>query len=312
MRRGDISGILNIDKPRGKTSHGVVKCVRRISGQRRVGHAGTLDPQATGVLLLALGEATRVIEYLMEGRKAYRAHICLGIETDTYDGEGGVVYRSPEVAVSRSQIERTLDLFLGKIQQVPPMYSAVKHQGRPLYSFARQGITLERKPRLVEIHRMEIVDWAPPYLTVEIECSKGTYIRSLAHDLGEKLGCRAYLEGLIRLVSGRFTLEDAISLPEVVESFAKGCWQRVIHPLDEALLDYDAMAVDEERERKLRHGQQIEGKASTTLCRIYSLGGDLIAIAQYDPSTQLWQPRKVFSKALSPGVVEREGANADI
>ncbi len=299
MREADISGILNIDKPRGMTSHDVVNCVRRACGQRKVGHAGTLDPQATGVLLLALGEATRVIEYLVEGRKVYRAYIYLGIETDTYDGEGGIICQERELTVSRSQAERVLELFRGEIWQVPPMYSAIKHEGRPLYSFARQGVTLERKPRLLEIHRMEMLDWAPPHLSLEIECSKGTYIRSLAHDLGEKLGCGAYLEALVRLASGRFTLEDALSLAEVVDGFAEGHWQEMVRPADEALLDYDAMRVDEERERKLRQGQQIEGEASTTLCRAYSLGGNFIAIVQYDPSTQLWQPKKVFSKALN-------------
>ena len=292
-----ISGILNINKPAGMTSHDVVAAVRRITGEKRVGHAGTLDPMATGVLLVCLGQATRVTEYLMDAPKRYRAGIVLGIATDTYDAEGRVTHRSPSVSFTRAQIEEALSSFVGRIEQVPPLYSAIKHQGVPLYKLARRGISVKRKPRLVEIYDIELIEWSSPLLTIEVECSKGTYIRSLAHDLGEKLGCGAHLRELVRLASGRFTLEDALTLEEFAESFSQGRWRDLLHPLDEALLGFDAMVVDRDTEYKIRHGQQIEGKEaiSTALCRAYSPEGDLIGLLERDPRTGLWQPRKVFA-----------------
>ena len=292
-----ISGILNTDKPAGLTSHDVVAAVRRITGEKRVGHAGTLDPMATGVLLICLGQATRVMEYLMDSPKRYRAGIVLGIATDTYDAEGDVTHRTPNVAFARAQIEETLSSFVGRIEQLPPLYSAIKHQGVPLYKLARRGVFVERKPRLVDIYDIKLIDWSWPSLTIEVECSKGTYIRSLAHDLGEKLGCGAHLRELVRLASGRFTLEDALTLEEFAESFSQGRWRDLLHPIDEALLGFDAMVVDRDAEYKIRHGQEIEGKelvVSTALCRAYSPVGDLIGLLERDPRTGLWQPRKVF------------------
>jgi len=291
-----ISGILNIDKPAGMTSHDVVAAVRQITGEKRVGHAGTLDPMATGVLLICLGQATRVMEYLMDAPKRYRARIVLGIATDTYDAEGDATHRTPNVAFTHAQIEDVLSSFVGRIEQVPPDYSAIKYRGVPLYKLARRGIVVERKPRLVEIYDIKLIDWSSPSLTIEVECSKGTYIRSLAHDLGEKLGCGAHLRELVRLASGRFTLEDALTLEEFAGSFSQGHWRDLLHPIDEALLGFDAMVVDRDTKHKIRHGQRIEGKGSvsTALCRAYSLRGDLIGLLERDPRTGLWQPRKVF------------------
>lgn len=292
-----ISGILNTDKPAGMTSHDVVAAVRRITGEKRVGHAGTLDPMATGVLLVCFGQATRVTEYLMDSPKRYRAGIVLGIATDTYDAEGDVTHRNSNVSFTCAQIEEALSSFVGRIEQLPPLYSAIKHQGVPLYKLARRGIVVERKPRFVEVYDIKLIDWSWPSLTIEVECSKGTYIRSLAHDLGEKLGCGAHLRELVRLASGRFTLEDALTLEEFAESFSQGRWRDLLHPIDEALLGFDAMVVDRDAEYKIRHGQQIEGKGSvsTALCRAYSPVGDFIGLLERDPRTGLWQPRKVFS-----------------
>lgn len=294
MRKRQISGILNIDKPAGMTSHDVVARVRRMSGQRRVGHAGTLDPAATGVLVVCLGQATRVAEYLMASDKIYRARIRLGVSTDTHDAEGQVT-ATAEVDVGEEEGRRALASFVGSIQQVPPMYSALKHQGVPLYKLARQGIVLERKPRSIEIHDIELLDWTPPLLTIRVNCSPGTYIRALARDLGQKLGCGAHLQSLTRLASGRFTLEEAVSLGELAEALAEGNWQEFIHPLDEALLDFEHMVVDAEAENRIRHGQQIQGPDSPGLRRAYSRTGEFIAILRYDPQTGLWQPKKVFA-----------------
>jgi tRNA pseudouridine55 synthase len=292
-----ISGILNIDKPQGWTSHDVVAKVRRLSGQKRVGHAGTLDPLATGVLLVCLGQATRVSEYLMRGRKVYRAAVHLGLSTDTYDADGQVTARTPEVNVTLSQLEEALSAFVGRIEQIPPMYSALKHRGTPLYKLARQGKTVERKPRPVEIYDVKLLDWSSPVLTIEIVCSPGTYLRSLAHDLGQRLGCGAHLSSLTRLASGHFTLDKAIRLDALSEAFATGRWVELIHPLDEALLDFETITFGSQAERQIRFGQQVQGpmpSSSPSLCRAYSTEGKLIALLQYDAQTGLWQPKKVF------------------
>jgi len=294
-----ISGILNIDKPQGWTSHDVVAKVRRLSGEKRVGHAGTLDPLATGVLLVCLGQATRVSEYLMRGRKVYRAAVYLGLTTDTYDAEGRVTAGAPEVNVTLSQLEEALSAFVGRIEQMPPMYSALKHQGTPLYKLARQGKTIERKLRPVEISDIKLLDWSSPVLTIEVACSPGTYLRSLAHDLGQRLGCGAHLSSLTRLASGHFTLEEAISLDALSEAFAADRWAELIYPLDEALLDFEAITFESHAERQIRFGQQVQGPTPSplsSLCRAYSTEGELIALLQYDAETGLWQPQKVFSQ----------------
>ena len=298
-----ISGILNVDKPQGWTSHDVVAKVRHLSGQKRVGHAGTLDPLATGVLLICLGQATRVSEYLMRGRKVYRAAVHLGLSTETYDAGGRVTVTAPEVNVTVSQLEEALSIFVGRIEQTPPMYSALKHQGTPLYKLARQGKTIERKPRPVEIYEIRLLDWASPVLTIEVTCSPGTYLRSLAHDLGQRIGCGAHLASLTRLASGHFTLDEAIGLDALNEAFAIGRWAELIHPLDEALLDFEAITFGGQTERQIRSGQQVEGpkpSSSSSLCRAYSTEGKLIALLQYDAQTGLWQPKKVFSQEAWP------------
>jgi tRNA pseudouridine55 synthase len=304
VRGQQISGILNIDKPAGMTSHDVVDRVRQISGQRRVGHAGTLDPLATGVLIVCLGQATRVAEYLMASDKIYRAEIHLGVSTDTHDAEGEVT-ATAEVGVSEEELGKALASFTGSIQQVPPMYSALKREGTPLHRLARQGITVEREARSVEIHNIELLNWMSPLLTIRVECSPGTYIRALARDLGQKLGCGAHLQSLTRLASGHFTLEKAVSLDELAEAFAQGNWQEFIHPLDEALLDFEPMVVDAQTEQRIRHGQQVEGPPPAPSIsggrwrggdrRAYSQTGELIAILRHDPQTGLWQPKKVFA-----------------
>ena len=297
MLKRPLSGILNIDKPRGWTSHDVVAKVRRLTGQRRVGHAGTLDPLATDVLLVCLGQATRVAEYLMASQKRYRATLRLGVSTDTYDAEGRVTRDVGPVDVSLQEIEAALSTFVGEIEQVPPMYSALKRGGQPLYKLARRGETVERRPRRVTIETLEIVDWAPPELRLEIVCSPGTYIRSLAHDLGERLGCGAHVTALTRLASGRFTLADAVSLETLAKAVAAGDWMHLLYPLDAALLDFEAVTVDVMGARRLRHGQPIPCSAppATALGRAYGPDGTLIAVVAYDPEAALWRPKKVFT-----------------
>jgi tRNA pseudouridine55 synthase len=298
-----LSGVLNIDKPPDVTSHDVVDAVRRVAGQRKVGHAGTLDPMATGVLLICLGQATRIAEYLMAGAKRYRATMVLGTTTDTYDAEGKVVTSGGRTDWSREEIEAALERFVGTSWQVPPMYSALKRNGQPLYNLARQGKTVEREPRQIEIAETSLLNWTPPSLTVEVACSPGTYVRSLAHDLGQHLGCGAYLGALVRLSSGRFSLEEATSLGRIEEAFEHGQESRYLLPVDEALLDWPALIVGAGNAQRLVQGQAVLGEPPTSsdkgeaaLRRAYSLDGDFVAIVAYDPAAALWRPRKVFGQ----------------
>jgi tRNA pseudouridine55 synthase len=297
QRPAALSGILNVDKPSGLTSHDVVARTRKASGLRKVGHAGTLDPAASGVLLVCLGQATRVAEFLMEGRKRYDAEIRLGVTTDTGDGDGRVIRRIPEVNTSQQEVQEALARFKGHIEQIPPMYSALKHEGTPLYRLARRGIEVERKPRPVEIYDLRLTEWTPPTFRLFIECSKGTYIRVLAADLGDILETGAHLQRLVRVACGPYTLDDAVSLAEALERLADGHWQQILHPLDEALLGYEAVIVDESTEHLIRHGQQVKGPEplSAPLCRAYSSSGRFIALLQYDEQNKTWQPRKVFN-----------------
>ncbi len=294
-----LSGIFNINKPAGMTSHDVVQAIRKASGERRVGHAGTLDPMATGVLLVCVGAATRVTEYLMEHPKSYRAEITLGVSTDTLDAEGQVTHVAERVDVTREEVEAALQQFIGKIEQVPPMYSALKKKGKKLYELAREGITVEREPREVEITRIEMVEWNPPRVVIDVDCSKGTYIRALARDLGEALGVGAHLSGLVRTASGRFRIEDAVGLDTVLEALRDDWWMLLIHPLDEALLDYEALIVDEETEKMIQQGQMIEAPepAKTPYARAYSADGRFLAVLRYEPWAKMWQPSKVFPRA---------------
>lgn len=293
------SGILNVDKPLGRTSHDVVERVRELTDVRRVGHAGTLDPLATGVLVVCVGRAaTRIAEFLMGEQKAYCADLRLGITTDTFDAEGEVVSESP-VDVDREDVERVLKQFRGSIEQVPPMYSAVKHRGKPLYRLARQGVEVERASRRVEITSLELVAWNPPECTLEMTCSAGTYVRVLAHDLGQVLGCGAYVTGLTRLASGQFRLEDAITLRQFARMAKRGRWPELLCPIDEALSSqFPALHLDAGAAWRLCSGQAIEideGEAEDeALVRVYGPEGRFLALASYDADVGVWRPRKVF------------------
>lgn len=295
-----LSGVLNVDKPPGMTSHDVVDVVRRVAGQRKVGHAGTLDPMATGVLLVCLGQATRVAEYLMSGQKRYRATILLGTTTDTYDAEGEIVRGGGRTDFARDELESALQSFVGHYDQIPPIYSALKRDGQPLYKLARRGERVEIRPRPVEIDALVLLDWTSPSLTIEVACSPGTYIRSLAHDLGQRLGSGAHLACLTRLRSGRFTLDAAVSLQRLEEAFQHGQEGRYLIPLDEALLDWPAIVVGAEDARRVLHGQAIQadvpemGEDGNLLCRAYSIEGDFLAIVTFHARTGKWQPKKVF------------------
>lgn len=207
-----MEGIFNIDKPVGISSHDVVNRLRRLTQVRRIGHAGTLDPLASGVMLLCVGRATRLVEYLVGHSKRYTATIRLGQETDSYDAHGEIIAERPYAHLTIQQIEETVATFEGSIEQLPPMYSAIKKDGQPLYKLARKGIDVERKTRTVTFYSLDILAWEPPNLIVDTHVSAGTYIRSLAHDLGQKLDCGGHITQLRRTAVGSFSLKESVAL----------------------------------------------------------------------------------------------------
>lgn len=287
-----VFGFLNINKPQGTTSHDVVAQVRRALAIKKVGHAGTLDPMATGVLILCLGNATRLSEYVMESTKRYTATVHLGVETDTYDADGQVLYERDSSAIAREDVERLLPLFTGDIEQVPPMFSAIKQQGRKLYELARDGKTVEREARAVTIHALKLIDWSPPYFTLDVQCSAGTYIRSLAHDIGEALGVGASLSALVRTASGSFCLKNAVSLDTLLGDMH---WKRHIVPPSQALEGFFRTTLTGSALNDIFNGRAIpksEEVASGTLAMGYDLGGHLLAVLRADD--EWWKPQKVF------------------
>jgi len=293
-----IDGILNINKPAGITSLEVVKIVRRLSGERSVGHAGTLDPGATGVLPVCLGQATRVIPFIVEAHKIYLAEIELGVSTDTYDADGNVTQKVDPSYITREQVEGELPSFSGSILQKPPMYSAVKHQGKRLYELARSGIEVEREPRRADVFRLKLMDWRPPLCTIVVECGKGTYIRSLAHDLGQSLGCGAHVRELARLRSGIFDIDDSVTIPQLEASFKHNDWQDSLYPIDVVLEHWTAVIVSGEKENAIRNGQQLAlgEEEDKDYCRAYSIDGRFLAVLRFLPEKNLWQPEKVFAR----------------
>ena len=290
-----LNGIFNVNKPAGLTSHQVVHTIRKISESARVGHAGTLDPIATGVLLVCVGQAVRVTEYLIDHDKKYRARVRLGIETDTYDAAGTIVARRAVMA-TREQVERALGDFVGKHAQMPPAYSAIKKDGVKMYELARRGVEVERTPRPIEIYSLGVRAVALPDIEFDVHCSKGTYIRSLAHDLGAQLGCGACLTALTRTASGQFSLDDAITLDQLRDAFEKKCAEHFLNPLDEALLQFQAVIVNQEIARRVLQGNPLncEREYATPLLRVYAPSGECIALFERGNKPGEWKPQKVF------------------
>lgn len=249
------SGILCVDKPRGKTSHDIVATVRRLTGIRAVGHTGTLDPDASGLLLLCLGRATKFARCFEDLDKAYWTVMRLGIRTDTQDATGTVLEQQSQLAVTRPQLRRVLARFTGRIRQVPPMYSAVKYRGQRLYRLARQGKTAPRAAREVTIHRLDVLDCRLPCITFHVTCSKGTYIRTLCDDIGRTLGCGAHMMHLQRCRVGPFTLAQSYRLPDLQHRVRTGSPEAVLIPLRQALEFLPALAIDARQYTTLREGQ---------------------------------------------------------
>ncbi len=251
-----VEGVLVVDKPAGKTSFDVVALVRRLLRTRRAGHTGTLDPFATGVLPICLGLATRIVPFLTEGDKAYEATLKLGEATDTQDGTGEVIARREVPALGLQEVEAALARFRGPLLQAPPMYSAVRVNGRRLYELAREGQVVEREARPVTVYELTVRHLEPPALSLFVRCSKGTYVRTLAHDLGEMLGCGAHLTALRRTVSAGFAIGQSVSLEELGQQGPEAARARLLSEA-QALSFLPALAVEADQARKVRSGQRL-------------------------------------------------------
>jgi tRNA pseudouridine55 synthase len=303
MTRPQIDGILDIHKLEGSTSMDVVRAVKRLTHVKRVGHAGTLDPIATGVLPVCLGQATRLMEYVVDQHKIYRAEFRLGAATDTHDAYGTVVNEQDPSGITRSEVEALLPVFTGDIQQQPPMYSALKREGKRLYDLARAGVEVERPTREVSVYSLSLVDWSPPLATIEVECGRGLYVRTLVHDIGATLGCGAHLSALIRLKVGPFTVDDAVTPEEFEAAVTSGTWEDLLSPPDVALLGHDSLTVAAPAEEQLRHGQAIPLPDTTMyarhleLRRAYTTDGRFLGVLRFNRAEGIWQPEKVFTLA---------------
>ncbi|GBD10902.1 tRNA pseudouridine synthase B [bacterium HR23] len=297
-----VHGILNLLKPRGMTSMDAVRRVKRLTRERSVGHGGTLDPLATGVLPILFGQASRMMDIIIEGRKVYRGVVRLGLTTDTYDVAGKVLATADPSGVTREQVEGVLQRFIGLITQVPPAYSALKMEGERLYERARRGEPVQPKPRRVRIFRLEVLEWEPPTFTLEIECGRGVYIRSLAHDIGQALGSGAVLQSLERLRAGPFRWEEAVTLDAFAQAVADGTWRGLLYPPDYVVRHLKAAILGPLTSRMVGQGQDIPlGRRGLLLaqhgevCRLYSAEGGFLGLARYDSGKGRWHPEKVFA-----------------
>lgn len=278
-----MNAVINLNKPKGKSSHDMVYFLRRLTGIRRVGHTGTLDPDATGVLPMCIGTATKAAEYLTGQEKSYRAQLVLGSSTDTLDATGNVTAAAP-VGVSEGQVRQVIGEFIGKINQTPPMFSAIKIGGRKLYELAREGKVVERKSREVEIYDIEVVEMEleKKIVTIDVTCSKGTYIRTLCADIGERLGCLAHMGSLIRTRSGRFTLQDSYTVQQLEMLAKEGRLLEAATEVDMVFEEYPAITITAREEFKVRNGVPIIRTESqeNERYRIYAQDGSFLCLSQ--------------------------------
>lgn len=293
-----MNGIIVIRKEKGYTSHDVVAKLRGILHMKKIGHTGTLDPEAEGVLPVALGKGTRLVELLTEKEKTYEAVMRLGVSTDTQDMTGAILKKS-EVSVTEEEIKNAASSFIGDQLQVPPMYSALKVNGKKLYELAREGKEVERKARPVHFYQIEILEIHLPFVKMRVSCSKGTYIRTLCHDMGEKLGCGGAMEALLRTKSGDFTLEQSMTLQETEEAVKAGTIEEKIISIEEVLSSYPAVYAKEEGDRLLANGNPlheglVKGGVRQGWVRMYTSSGVFIGIYQWKQNRQQYFPVKMF------------------
>ena len=293
-----MDGILVIRKEKGYTSHDVVAKLRAILHMKKIGHTGTLDPAAEGVLPVALGRGTRLVELLTEKEKTYEAVLRLGVSTDTQDMTGTVLFEMP-VTVTEEEVREAVESFVGEQMQVPPMYSALKVNGKKLYELAREGKTIERKPRPVVFYEIRIMDISLPLVRISVTCSKGTYIRTLCNDIGEKLGCGGAMEELLRTRSGNFTLEESLMLSQVEEAVSDGTIMEKIVPVEEVLSMYPALTATAEGDRLLHNGNplpetMVQGGNREEKVRMYKSSGDFTGIYGWDEKKEKYVPVRMF------------------
>ncbi len=297
-KRGmNIHGIVLLDKPVGISSNRALQKVRGIFQARKAGHTGSLDPFATGMLPVCLGEASKTATYMLEAAKHYSAVARIGEATTTGDIEGEVIQTCPISDVSSKSITQTLQQFTGEIDQVPPMYSALKHQGKPLYEYARAGIEIDRPARRVNIHALKLVRWEAPILSFEVQCSKGTYIRTLAEDIATALGSCAHLVELRRNFVEPFTTQSMASLEQLQTARDQGGLQEFLLPADSGLLAWPQVVLSFDEMQKFAHGNPILLSAEGVpfgKVRVYGSEGTLLGLAEYSPDRQL-QPTRVFN-----------------
>ncbi len=286
-----LHGILNVYKEKGYTSHDVVAKLRGIVGQKKIGHTGTLDPDATGVLPVCLGKATKVCDLLTDKDKTYRAILKLGISTDTQDISGKIIKEMDPKGLTEEEVRQAILSFVGDYEQVPPMYSALKVNGKKLYELARQGKTIERKSRPVKIHEIKIEEMNLPRVEFTVTCSKGTYIRTLCHDVGEKLGVGGCMEELERIAVGRFHLRDALTLKEIQEMKEEGTLEEILRPVDSVFLQYPKMQVKASYESLAFNGNPLPKKGVVAfeaadvdqIFRLYTEEGEFLALYKKTP-----------------------------
>ncbi len=298
-----MDGIINVHKEKGYTSHDVVAKLRGILHQKKIGHTGTLDPDATGVLPVCLGKATKACELLANKSKTYAARVRLGVVTDTQDLTGRVLERSP-VNVTREQLDEAVSGFFGEIWQLPPMYSAVKVNGKRLYELARQGVEVERKKRRITVHSCEVTGFFPERdeFTMEVCCSKGTYIRTLCHDIGQALSCGAAMAELVRTKVDSFILQNSLTLGEIEERVREGKAEEIILPLDEIFMNYPEVTVSGKAIRYLQNGNAVKRDCCRGLpdvaggdrVRMYDEDHRFYAIYQYEEESRMFTNVKMF------------------
>ncbi|MCL6458258.1 MAG: tRNA pseudouridine(55) synthase TruB [Gorillibacterium sp.] len=312
MTLHSLEGVLPVKKPVGFTSHDVVAKVRRITGVRRIGHTGTLDPAVTGVLPLCIGRATRVVEYIQELPKEYEAVLTVGYSTDTEDATGRVTEQVDKVEITSEQVVRILASYVGVIEQIPPMFSAVKVDGKRLYELAREGKEVERKARKIQIYEIELLqmdlDRPHPEIRFRAKCSKGTYIRTLCTDIGRALGYPAVMSGLVRTSTGFIQLSQCFDLEEIAERMVNGTLQGCMIPADQAVTHIPSYTVSEAEARKALQGQSLpiimtdSQRSASELFRLYGSSisdpessNSFLGIFRYDEEKKLLKPEKVFN-----------------
>lgn len=297
-----INGIVNIYKEKGYTSHDVVAVLRKVVGQKKIGHTGTLDPDATGVLPVCLGRATKVCELLTDHDKTYEALLLLGKTTDTQDISGEVLEERDPGDLTEEEVRSCIESFIGEYDQIPPMYSALKVNGKKLYELAREGKTVERKSRKVQIHGIRILEMNLPHVRMEVDCSKGTYIRTLCHDIGEKLQVGGCMEELERTKAGRFLKEDAVTLDEVRQKMEQGEGAELFTPLDQIFAELPAVTVTDAKAWMSYNGNDLperfllekEAWTDGQEVRVYDSRKNFIGLYQYRAPKKLFHIKKMF------------------